>query len=64
LSDEITRNVDASNSSFVIEIEDFTISFTYNQEFGVLYFSDISENIKLTNKYINRRLNFGVFSFR
>ncbi|QVK21524.1 DHH family phosphoesterase [Mycoplasmatota bacterium] len=59
LSEEIIRNVEESNSNFIIEIGNKTISFEYNQEFSVLYFFDITENVNLNKRYLSKRLTLG-----
>jgi len=59
IDQSIITNIDESNSEFLVYYDNFTLQFQYNQEFSVLYITNITENVILQERYLNRRLSVG-----
>lgn len=58
-SEELIPNLEKSNSSFIIQLDNFTLNIEFNEEFNVLFIQDLSEISDLSNLYSNRRLTMG-----
>jgi len=58
-SEDIIPNLQQSSSSFILQLDNFTLNVEFNEEFNVLYIQDLSEISDLTVQYSNKRLSMG-----
>ncbi len=59
IHEEIVSNVERSNQSFELIIDDYILNIEFNEEFSVLFLQDLTEISDLQNQYNNRRLTMG-----
>ncbi len=59
LHEEIISNVEQSNQSFELIIDDYILNIEFNEEFSVLFIQDLTEISELQTQYNNRRLTLG-----